>query len=418
MKKTFRAAVIIVLVAAAGWYVWSRTAGTAEGRYIYRTQKVTTGSITTAVSATGKLSAVEMVDVGTQVSGKVKELLVDFNSEVKQGMLLAVLDPDVLTSQVEAAKASLTVAQAGVETAAANQSYAAKDYARNKELWDRKLIARSNLDAAEKALVVANANLSESRARVIQAKEQLRQAQTNLSYAAITSPIDGVVVNKAVEVGQTVAASFNTPTLFSIARDLTQMQIQANIDEADIGSIKPGQTAEVTFDTWPNDRFTATVSQIRLTPTTVSSVVTYTVILKIDNPDQRLLPGMTANLNVITERRDGVLRIPTAAQRFSPPQDVAASMSGAQDANTAAPKPQPQRSGLIAAPPRRPAASKSGSAGQSVWVVENGKLAREVVLDEIGPSDRTWVEVRGNAASMLPEGTELAVSFVKESEAR
>ena len=408
MKGKGKILFLLLLVAAAGYaaYYFLRP---AREHYVYRTQPVTVGSITTTISATGKLSAVEMVEVGTQVSGTIEEIYVDYNSPVKKGQLLAVLDPDVLTSQVAAAKASLAVSQAGVANAQASVVEAERNHNRNRELWERKLIARSEMESTETALARARASLAESRARVVQSQESLRQSETNLNYAKITSPIDGVVVDKAVEVGQTVAASFNTPTLFSIAKDLTQMQIEANIDEADIGSIKAGQKAVCTFDAWSNETFEATVSQIRLSPETISNVVTYIVILTIDNSEKRLLPGMTANLNVITEQRENVVRVPAAALRFSPPADVLSAMepeSAPQNGSTS--------SGLMTMP-RRPTSSQNGSVGQSVWVVENGELKGKIELDETGVSDRTWVEVRGEALSDLKDGMQLAVAFTRET---
>lgn len=413
MRGRVKYIVILIIVAAAGFAAYRMTIGGGGERYIYRTQAVTVGSITTSISATGKLSAVEMVEVGSQVSGLIVDIYVDFNSKVKKGDLLAVLDPDVLASQVASAKASLSVANAGVATAQANLREAQRNYDRNKELWDRRLIARADLDKTETTLAVAKASLAEARARVAQSTESLKQAETNLGYAIITSPIDGIVVDKAVEVGQTVAASFNTPTLFSIAKDLTEMRIEANIDEADIGSIKAGQRATVTFDSWPDERFEATVSQIRLSPTTVSNVVTYTVILGISNKDLRLLPGMTANINVVTEQRENVVRVPAAALRFSPPAEVLAAMTPNGASQDAA---KPQQSGGLIAMPRRPDRRQmTESVGQTVWVVEGGKLVRQIAIEESGVSDRTWVEVRGDAARELAEGMELAVSFTKES---
>lgn len=415
MKKFIKLAVILAIVGGAGWAAYQHFGAATAERYVYRTMPVSVGTITTTVSSTGKLSAVEMIDVGTQVSGKLQTIFVDYNSHVKKGDLLAVIDPDVLKSQVESSKASLAVARAGVESSQANLTDAERTYSRNKDLWDRKLIARSELDSAETSLAKARASLSESRARVLQSEEQLKQAETNLGYTEIRSPIDGIVIKRAVEAGQTVAASLNTPTLFSIARDLTQMQIEAAIDEADIGNIKVGQEAEAAFDTWPDEKFAAKVSQIRLSPTTVSNVVTYTVILTISNPDLRLLPGMTANISIVTERREDVTRVPAAALRFSPPQEVLAML-------IAAPKdPQegaPARSGLISAPRMpRPGQTQGGggSVGKAVWIVENGRIAGRVEIGEAGVSDRTWVEVRGDAADRLKEGTELAVAFTKEA---
>ncbi|MDR1580732.1 MAG: efflux RND transporter periplasmic adaptor subunit, partial [Synergistaceae bacterium] len=287
---------------------------------------------------------------------------------------------------------------------------ATRAYERNKELWDRKLIARSELESAEMSLTLAKASLVEANARVTQANESLRQATTNLGYTKIVSPIDGVVISRAVDVGQTVAASLQTPTLFSIARDLTRMRVEANIDEADIGRISEGQRATCKFDSWPDEMFEATVAQKRLSPQTVSNVVTYVVILDIENRDKKLMPGMTANISVITEQRDDVLRIPAAALRFTPPADAMPAAKRQDEGESA-------QGGLLMMPMRRPGAAGGGkSASQTVWLVDGGALKGSIDIDETGVSDRTWVEVRGTALEQLREGQELAVAFSTESE--
>ena len=401
-------AVIAVIVVAGRWgYGYLKP---QKPMYSYRTQPVTRGSITSTISATGTVKAVETVEVGTQVSGTITELHAAFNSEVKRGQLLAILDPDVLASRVEEVKASLTVANAGVAKARAELENASRNNDRNKELWNRKLIARSELDATQTSLTLARATLTEANSRVVQAKETLRQAQTNLEYARIVSPIDGVVISRKVEVGQTVAASYQTPTLFSIARDLTRMEVAANIDEADIGRIQEGQKATCRFDAWPDDTFEAVVSQKRLNPETVSNVVTYVVILKVENREKKLMPGMTANISVVTGQRDDIVKIPAAALRFTPPAD-AVPVSEKAEAEGGE-----RQGGIIAIPRRRPPASNSGKAVQSVWLVENGELKSRVEVDELGMSDRTWIELRGGALEKLPEGAELAIAYSSESD--
>ncbi|MDR2179513.1 MAG: efflux RND transporter periplasmic adaptor subunit [Synergistaceae bacterium] len=407
MKKKTKMLFFVSILAAAT-YAGFQFFGPAEAVYVYKTQPVTRGSITSSISATGKVNAVEMVEVGTQVSGTIKEIYADYNSPVKKGQLLALLDPDVLLSKIEENKASLAVAQAGVAKAKAEVIDAQRNDARNRELWERKLIARSDRESAETKLMVARANLTEANSRVLQARESLKQAETNLKYTKITSPIDGVVISRQVDVGQTVAASLQTPTLFAIAKDLTQMQVEANIDEADIGRIQEGQRAVCRFDSWPQDSFEAVVAQKRLSPETVSNVVTYVVILKIENEERKLMPGMTANISVMTEERDDVLRIPAAALRFAPPADAAVgSRNEEKNGNKTA--------GLFPMPRRRPGNRENGrNAEQTVWLVEDGRLAGSVAVDETGVSDRSWVEVRGDALSFLREGQELAVAFVLE----
>ncbi|MDR1508560.1 MAG: efflux RND transporter periplasmic adaptor subunit, partial [Synergistaceae bacterium] len=305
-------------------------------------------------------------------------------------------------------RASLALTHAGVSKARAEVENATRTYKRNKELWDRKLIARSDLDSSETSLTLAKASMIEANARVTQAEESLRQAETNLEYAKILSPIDGVVVSRKVDVGQTVAASLQTPTLFSIARDLTRMQVEANIDEADIGRIVEGQRATCKFDSWPQDSFEAVVRQKRLSPETVSNVVTYVVILDIDNSGGKLMPGMTANISVIVEEHPDVLKIPAAALRFTPPADALGESKKEKDESAS------EQGGLFMMP-RRPGSSGGGNAEQAVWLVEDGKLAGRIVVDDVGVNDRTWVELRGEAQNLLKEGQELAVSFTKDS---
>ena len=394
--------------AAAGiawgvWYVYFRDGG---AEYVYRTQPVTRGSISATVSATGSVNPVEMVDVGTQVSGTLKEIYVDYNSRVTKGQLVATLDTDMLQSRVDEAKASLALAQARVTSARASAADADRTFKRNKELWSRNLIARSELDAAETKLSLARASLAEHNAQVVQAKASLKQAETSLGYARIVSPVDGVVIARKVDVGQTVAASLQTPTLFSIARDLTRMQIEASVDEADIGRIAEGQKAICRFDAWPDTTFEGTVTQVRLKSTVVSNVVTYTVIIRVDNSELKLKPSMTANVTIVTEEKKDVLRVPAAALRFTPPNDVLAALSAASGAEQ-----EERGSGSIMGlpPMRRRNGNRSDDEDEPVvWVVEGGKLVGSVPVGEQGISDRTWVEVSN---TQLEEGQELAVSF-------
>ncbi|MDR2523871.1 MAG: efflux RND transporter periplasmic adaptor subunit [Synergistaceae bacterium] len=415
MKKAVKF-LLLALVLSGGGYGALRFFSPAETRYVYKTQSVTRGAITSSISATGKVNAMEMVEVGTQVSGTIKEMHADFNSPVTKGQLLAVLDPDVLTSRVEESKASLAVAQAGAAKARAEVDNAQRAAKRSRELWERKLIARRELDTAETQLTVARASLTEANSRVIQAKESLRQAETNLGYTKIFSPIDGVVISRQVDVGQTVAASLQAPTLFSIAKDLTQMQVEANIDEADIGRIKEGQKAVCKFDSWPEDAFEAVVFQKRLNPETISNVVTYVVILKVNNEENKLMPGMTANVSVVTERRDDVLKVPAAALRFAPPAEAVAALGEVRTERAEV----VQGRGLLPIPQRGSRSSRNRDSAaappptQTVWLVEDEQLVGSLAV-ETGVSDRTWVELRGDALSFIREGQKLAVAFTKET---
>jgi len=416
MKK-IKSLLWVVALAAAGYAVYWFFAPPATV-YVYRTQAVTRGSIVSSVNATGRVNAVEMVDVGTQVSGTIQEIYVDFNSPVTQGQLLARLDTDVLQSRVNESRAGLAVTRASVARAQAEVESARRNSERNRELWERRLIARIDMENAETQLHVARAILTEANSRVIQAQESVRQAETNLNYAKIISPIDGVVISRQVDVGQTVAASLQAPTLFAIARDLTRMQVEANIDEADIGRIREGQRAICRFDAWPGETFEATVVQRRLNPETISNVVTYVVILSVDNYDNKLMPGMTANVSIETERRDDVLKIPAAAMRFTPPPSAIAAIGQQQTGNERANRP----TGLLPIPQqRRGAGGGRGGAGaerddaRTVWLIEDGQLTGSVLVDETGISDRTWIELRGDASSQIQEGQELAVAFTTET---
>ncbi len=304
------------------------------------------GGIILQVAATGTLQAVTTVQVGTQVSGTIAELYADFNSEVKKGQLLAKLDPALFEAQVQQAEANVTTAEATVnDTAATIASMKAnlekarvdvldkqRKMKRQQELWDNKLIARDDLDTAEAAIGAAiavqkaaeaeldsaQARLKADQARLLQTRAALETARVNLQHTVITSPISGTIISRSVDRGQTVAASFSSPTLFTIAADLTKMQVNTNIDEADVGRIRAGMEATFTVDSYPNETFQGKISQIRLAATTIQNVVTYNAIVDVDNPQLKLKPSMTANVKVVIQRADDVLRLPNAALRFRP----------------------------------------------------------------------------------------------------
>jgi HlyD family secretion protein len=262
------------------------------------------GDITATVTATGTVSALTTVAVGSQVSGIISKLYVDFNSNVKKGQLLAELDPTSFQAQVDQRRADLAQVQA-------QERNSRLAFERAKSLLENQFISRSEYDTAE-------GNLNAAKATVDQAEAALKQAQTNLSYTRIVSPIDGVVVNRAFDIGQTVAASFQAPTLFTIAQDLTRMQVSTTVDEADIGKIKVGKEATFSVDAFPERVFQGAISQIRLQSTVVQNVVTYPVLIDVKNPDLLLKPGMTANVNIPVETRKDVLKVPNAALRFQP----------------------------------------------------------------------------------------------------
>ncbi len=293
--------------------------------YIYETSKVTKGSIVNTVTASGTIEAITSVIVGTQVSGIVEKLHVDFNTQVKKGQVLAELDKTALKSSVQQSLATL-------ENARAEMEYQASNYERSKALYEKNLIAQADHDQARY-------NYEKSKATLKNSQAQYDKALVQLGYATIYSPIDGVVMNRAVDEGQTVAASFNTPEIFTIAQDLTQMQVEADIDESDIGMISKGQRVEFDVDAFPDEKFAGTVEQIRLSPVNTSGVVTYTVIINAPNPDKKLLPGMTANIVIYVEEIKDVLTVPYKAVKFTPEADYLArlgrEMASARDKNGA-----------------------------------------------------------------------------------
>lgn len=296
--------IVVAIVVVAGGLVGWRTLRPPKAQAAYRTDTVQRGDVRVQVSATGTLQAVTTVLVGSQVSGTISALYADFNDRVRQGQVLAQLDPTFLKAQVAQNRADLIQNDVAV-----NQ--AERDSARVWPLQDGNLVSQAEIDAARTALDRARAARAGARAA-------LERAETNLRYATIHSPIDGVVVSRDVDVGQTVAASLSAPTLYTIANDLTRMQLEVAVDEADIGMVKQGQGATFTVDAYPNESFRGEVHQIRLAPETIQNVVTYTVVILVDNPDLKLLPGMTANVSILVDEALGVLKVPAMALRFRP----------------------------------------------------------------------------------------------------
>ena len=278
------------------------------------TAKVEKGNLSIAVTATGTIEPITLVEVGTQVSGVISKIYVDYNSEVKAGQVLAELDKRLLASELENANAALQSRQVDLDLQK-------KNYERQKSLWEKQAISKVDWENAESTYKTAQLAVTSSKAAVL-------KAQTNLGYATITSTIDGVVVSRAVEQGQTVAASFSTPTLFTIANDLTKMRVIANVDEADIGGVKEGQRVSFTVDAFPEDEFEGKVVQVRLEATTTSNVVTYQVVIDAPNPDLKLKPGLTANVNIYTMEEKDLLLIPSKALRFNPAPEVMKDIEG------------------------------------------------------------------------------------------
>lgn len=306
MKKPSNTALVIFILAlavAGGIFAYRQLYATASGPQ-YKTQALEKGDVRQTVSANGTINPVTLVNVGTQVSGTVKKLYVDYNSKVEQGQVLLELDDALLAAQQKQSQANVQSALASLELASANE-------ARVRSLFEQAYVSRQELDTAVQGKKASEAQLQLTRAAV-------EKDHANLAYTVIRSPVSGVVVDRSVDVGQTVAASLQTPTLFKIAQDLSKMQIDANFAEADIGNIRVGQTVKFTVDAFAGKNFKGEVKQIRLSPTIQSNVVTYDVVVNVDNPDQTLMPGMTAYVSIAVEDRKDVLLVPNAALRFKP----------------------------------------------------------------------------------------------------
>lgn len=387
MKKRIIYIGSAVVVLAAGFLIY-KSVGNTKQTVSIESAKVERGTISNTVTATGTLEAVKTVEVGTQVSGVIEKLFVDFNSQVKKGQLLAQLDETPLIAQLEQTKASVDQAEAQVK-------YQKATFERYKALLAKKLIAQSDFDLAEY-------NYNNALGSLNNAKSMYEKNKINLSYARIYSPIDGTVLDRAVEVGQTVAASFNTPTLFTIANDLTQMRVEAKVDEADIGQLINGQRVEFTVDAFPAKKFSGEVTEIRLQPVTTNNVVTYTVVIGAPNPDNILKPGMTANATFfVTEKKD-ILLVSAKSTRFTPdPETLAAYLppmggNGAQAAEPQAPM------GEVA----MPAEGASNDSIRTVWVKgSNGGIHPQKVT--VGVTD----EINYEVVNGLTEGEDVVTSM-------
>jgi HlyD family secretion protein len=366
MKRTWLLILLGILgvtVSLAAYY----RGGAGDEPPQFLTAVVTRGDVVSAVEATGSLQAVETVEVGTQVSGTIQSLHADFNSVVKQGQIVARLDPSLFEAQVEQSAASLLRLQAEVERAQVTLEDSEIKLRRARELWDQQLIAQTDLEAAEAAFRQARASVKSAEAQLVQGEASLNQSKVNLSHSVIRAPIDGIVISRNVDVGQTVAASMSAPVLFILAKDMARMRVNASIDESDIGRVAPGQPVTFTVDAYPGEMFAGTVSQVRLEPVVESNVVSYVTIIDVANDDMKLKPGMTANVTVEIAREDDTLRVPTSALRFDP------SGSGGT-----APAPE----------------ARAGDEGARVWVLRDGDL--HPVPVSAGLTDGTTTAIAGD----------------------
>ncbi len=372
MKKLAYGITLAVIVTAALLFFALR----GKNSSAYKTDKAAKGDIRSACIATGTVNPTTTVLVGTQVSGRIKELYADFNSPVTKGQLIALIDPAPFESQLEQARANLLSAQAGLAKAQATLKDSERNFERKRQLFASKVIGKSEIDAEETSNAVAKAQVGLAEAQVVQAVASYKLAETNLQYTKIVSPVDGIVISRNVDIGQTMAAMFQSPTLFSIAQDLSKMQINTNVDESDIGRIQSGQDAEFVVDAYTETVFTGKVTQVRNAPVVVQNVVTYDVVITVANPDLKLKPGMTANVSIITGVKNGVLRVPNAALRFKP---------------------------------KKMPAGAPGEHGQKVWLPD-GDEAKPVKVTT-GITDGSWSELlEGDIA----EGQELIVGLTEK----
>lgn len=386
MKKKYLISIGVLIAAVAVWYFFLKKKEELQ----WLTDKAEKGDIVIGVTATGTINAVTTVDVGTQVSGVISKLYADYNSEVKKGQIIAVLDTTSLSMSVEEARSNYYKAQA-------RHRQAKQVFQRNKILLEKKVIAQVEYDQSYTDLQAAISDLNS-------ANSQLSKSQINLKFAKIVSPIDGIVISKSVNVGQTVAASFNTPTLFTIANDLSRMEVTASVDEADIGQVKVGQKVLFNVDAYNEETYEGKVKQIRLQPTIVQNVVTYTVVVDASNPDRKLMPGMTANITIIMNEKKDVLKVPFSALSFFPPQEyrkqfaehlpdsLKKKYAGTEDE-------KPER--------KKDRGSKRGEK-KRIWI-KQGDLVYPVSV-VTGLSDGTMVEVTGN----VKEGEDVLLRIVQK----
>lgn len=319
MKKLITILLVLIAVGAVGAAYYMRD---TRPEPTVATMPVTRGDIADVVPATGTLEAVTTVDVGTQVSGLVQDMYADFNSIVKKGQIIARLDPSLIQTQIEQRTASVVRAEADLERLRVSLADAERKQNQAKQMWDKQLIPRDQLETADMNVLTLKSQIKSSEAGLTQARADLNAQEVNLGHTVIKSPIDGIVISRSVDPGQTVAASMNAPVLYIIAEDLSKMQILANIDEADVGRMRPGQHVTFRVDAYPTENFTGTVQQVRLQPTVVQNVVVYSTVILVPNPQWKLKPGMTANVSIEVARKTDVLRVPAAATRFRPTEEM------------------------------------------------------------------------------------------------
>jgi len=396
MKKYLIILAVFVLAGGiVGYFFYNRAPEVS-----YKTAKIERGTIVSTVAATGNLSAVTTVQVGTQVSGTIQKLYVDFNSRVKKGQAIAEIDPSLFNASVEQSQGGYLSAEANLLKAKVTAADAERTFRRNKKLLADGIISQADFDATETSLQSSKAAVKAAQGALTQSRGSLMQSKTNLRYSIIRSPVDGVVISRAIDVGQTVAASFQTPTLFTIAQDLTKMQIEVSVDEADISRIQLHQKASFTVDSYPELTFRGEIVQIRSAPVITQNVVTYVVVVNVDNSDLKLMPGMTANVSVEVAKKDDVLKLPPAALRFKPKTKNADIKDTSHADRMEASAKRPAGGG-------KGAPGKGKGRGQQVYLLKDGKPVASPV--KTGIANNSSVEL---TESGLKEGDEVIIEQI------
>lgn len=375
MKKLSKVWLVVAVVIIVAIVAWALSGSKKEEQISFETAAVAPANIMNSITATGTIEPVTSVTVGTQVSGIVSKLYVDYNSVVKKGQVIAELDKTNLMSQLNSAKTQLATAQSQL-------NYQTTNFNRYKTLYQKGLVAADDFDSAK-------LSYTQAKEQVAAAKEEVKRAQTNLGYATITSPIDGIVLSKSVEEGQTVAASFSTPELFTIAQNLTNMQVVADVDEADIGDVKEGERVSFTVDAYPDDTFEGTVKQVRQEATTTNNVVTYEVVISAPNADLKLKPGLTANVTIYTAERKGVLSVQSKALRFTPQKETVGKMK---------------------------ILDQTGNAKNKVWTIEGNSIVAHNV--NIGMTDGTNTQILNGISAGVKVVTGLNVTGGEQDDAQ
>lgn len=378
-KKTSKIWIIVAVLFVAAVAVYFLTKKEKKEEIAFETSKVEETNIQNSITATGTIEPVTSVSVGTQVSGIVSKLYVDYNSEVKKGQIIAELDKTNLMSELASAQSNLTSAESEYQSQLATLNYQQANYQRYSTLYEKGLVSANDFESARLSYENARQAVGQAKAQIGVMQQNVAKAKTNLGYATITSPIDGIVLSKSVEEGQTVAASFSTPELFTIAKDLTNMQVVADVDEADIGDVRVGERVTFTVDAYPDDTFTGSVTQVRQEATTTNNVVTYEVVISAPNADLKLKPGLTASVTIYTVERSGILCVPSKALRFTPTKETVGNKK-IVDVN----------------------------AKNKVWTIEGNEIVANKV--EIGITDGTHTQILSGIASGKSVITEVKVT--------